>query len=74
MLTFYFVQKLGRQGCGIIQSEKMELDVGWWLGNRRTDLLNMYRGSQKKGILVIFFADYLDIFCLKKGHIMRKKA
>ena len=72
MLAFYFgrVQKLGRQGC-IIQSTKMELDVGWWLGNRRTDLVNMHRSSQK---IVIFVADYLDISCLRKGQIIQKKA
>lgn len=43
VLTFYFgrVFRVGRQGCGIIQSEKMELVVGCWLGNRRTDLISM---------------------------------
>lgn len=46
MLTFYLgrvCRSSGYRGVIVMQSEEMELDLGKWLENRRTDLVNVCR-------------------------------
>lgn len=59
MVTCYLgrlCRSSGYTGVIVMQSEEMELDLGKWLGNRRTHLVHVCRSS------MISFADYLEIF------------
>lgn len=67
MVTFkQCVPKFGARAVALTQSEDMELDLGQWLGNTRTGLINIEVAS--------FPWQIFRTFCLRRNHMMQKKA